>query len=173
MHSIQNLFLAFILCFSSTVNAALITNEADIVDIVAAINIGEIQAAELAMKKAQNPEVKKFAKQMHDHHNALNKEMLMLDMQLDIPNDRSERSIMIREKNEFSLNRLKDKTGKDFDEAYMEDQVMMHKLALETIQHILIPSAKHAQLKSTLQKAEGKVKHHLQQAEAIEEKVDN
>lgn len=173
MHLVQKLFLVFILCFSSTVSAALITNEADIVDIVAAINIGEIQAANLALQKSQNAEVKKFAQQMLKEHEALNKEILQLDMKLDIPTDRSERSIMIREKNEFSLNRLKDKSGKDFDDAYIDDQIMMHKLALETLEHSLIPSAKHAQLKATLQKAHGNVQKHLKHAEAIEEKVDD
>lgn len=174
MRFIQRILLTVMLGFSGMVNAeGIITNQADIVDIMASIGVGEIQAAEVAMKKAQDPEVKKFAQQMHADHNALNKELLALDIKLGIPSGRSERSLLIKEKNEFTLGRLKDKTGKDFDETYIEDQVMMHKLALETIEHSLIPSAEDPKLKGALQKAHGKVAQHLKHAEALEEKVDD
>ena len=174
MQLIRTIFLGLTLGFTSMANAegGIITNQADIVDIVAAINVGEIQAANIALKKSQNPEVKKFAQQMHDEHNALNKEIMNLDTKLGIPNDRSERSMLIKEKSEFTLNRLKDKTGREFDETYIEDQVMMHKLALETIEHSLIPSAKDAKLKTALQKARENVMKHLKHAQALEEKVD-
>ncbi|HYD33939.1 MAG TPA: DUF4142 domain-containing protein [Methylophilaceae bacterium] len=156
----------------ASAEGGIITNQADIVDIVTAINVGEIQAADVAMKKSQNPEVKKFAQQMHAEHNAMNKEIMNLDMKLGIPTDRSERSVMIKEKSEFTLKRLKDKTGQEFDETYIEDQVMMHKLALETLEHSLIPSAKDAKLKTALQKARESVVKHLKHAEALEEQVD-
>jgi putative membrane protein len=168
------MFLTLLLGLAGMANAeGIITNQADIVDIMSAINVGEIQAANVAMKKAQDPEVKKFAQQMHADHNALNKEVMGLDIKLGIPSGRSERSILIKEKNQFTLNRLKDKTGKEFDETYIEDQVMMHKLALETIEHSLLPSAEDPKLKSTLQKAHDKVAQHLKQAQSLEEKVDD
>lgn len=174
MRLIRNMFLTLLLGFAGMVNAeGIITNQADIVDIMSAISVGEIQAANVAMKKAQNPEVKKFAQQMHADHDALNKEIMGLDIKLGIPSDRSERSILIKEKSQFTLGRLKDKTGKEFDETYIEDQVMMHKLALETIEHSLIPSAEDPKLKSALQKAHGKVAQHLKHAQALEEKVDD
>lgn len=173
MRLFRTIFLGFILSFAGMANAeGIITNQADIVDIAASINIGEIQAAKIAMQKAQDPEVKKFAEQMHAEHDALNKELMRLNNKLGIPDDRSERSVLIKEKNEFTLNRLKDKTGQDFDEVYIEDQVMMHKLALETLEHSLIPSAEDTQLKAALRKAHEKVASHLKQAQALEEKVD-
>jgi len=156
---------------SAADDGGIITNQADIVDIVAAINIGEIQAANVALKKAQNPEVKKFAQQMHKEHDTLNKEIMNLDIKLGIPNDRSARSMMIKEKNEFTLGRLKDKTGADFDETYIQDQVMMHKLALETLEHSLIPSAKDAKLKTALQKARESVIKHLEHAQSLEKQL--
>ena len=174
MRLIRNMFLTLLFGFAGMANAeGIITNQADIVDIMSAISVGEIQAANVAMKKAQNPEVKKFAQQMHADHDALNKEIMGLDIKLGIPSDRSERSILIKEKSQFTLGRLKDKTGKEFDETYIEDQVMMHKLALETIEHSLIPSAEDPKLKSALQKAHGKVAQHLKHAQALEEKVDD
>lgn len=173
MRLIQSMFVGLLLGFSGMASAdGIITNQADIVDIMSAINVGEIQAANVAMKKSQNPEVKKFAQQMHADHNALNKELLGLDIKLGIPSERSERSLLIKEKNDFTLGRLKDKTGREFDETYIEDQVMMHKLALETIEHSLIPSAEDPKLKSALQKAHGKVAQHLKHAQSLEEKVD-
>lgn len=173
MRLIRGMFLTLLLGFSGMASAeGIITNQADIVDIMAAINVGEIQAANVAMKKAQDPEVKKFAEQMHAEHDALNKEILNLDIKLGIPSDRSERSLMIKEKNQFTLGRLKDKTGPAFDETYIEDQVMMHKLALETIEHSLIPSAEDPKLKNALQKAREKVVQHLKHAQSLEEKVD-
>jgi putative membrane protein len=173
MHFLRTFILGSIMGFMGIAHAeGIITNQADIVDIMAAINVGEIQAANIAMKKAQNPEVKKFAQQMHADHNALNKELMNLDIKLGIPSDRSERSLLIKEKNQFTLGRLKDKTGREFDETYIEDQVMMHKLALETIEHSLMPSAEDPKLKGALQKARQKVAQHLEHARGLEEKVD-
>jgi len=176
MQFLRFIFLSCSLGFVGIANAAddggLITNQADIVDIVAAINVGEIQAANIALKKAQNPEVKKFAQQMHTEHDNLNKEIMNLDVKLGIPDDRSARSMMIKEKNEYTLGRLKDKTGAEFDKTYIQDQVMMHKLALETLEHSLIPSAKDAKLKTALQKARESVIKHLKHAQSLEQQVD-
>jgi putative membrane protein len=172
MHSIQKLLATLLFCLAGLANAdGIITNQADIVDIVAAINIGEIQAADAAMKKAKNAEVKKFAQKMHADHNALNKEIMNIDIKLGIPNDRSERSLMIKEKNEFTLNRLKDKTGEEFDKTYIKDQVMMHKLSLETLEHSLIPSAKDIKLKAALEKARENVAQHLKHAQTLERQL--
>jgi putative membrane protein len=176
MQFIRFILLSCALGFVGTVNAeddgGIITNQADIVDIVAAINVGEIQAVNVALKKAQNPEVKKFAQQMHKEHDNLNKEIMNLDIKLGIPDDRSARSIMIKEKNEFTMGRLKDKTGAEFDKTYIQDQVMMHKLALETLEHSLIPSAKDAKLKTALQKARESVIKHLEHAQSIEKQLN-
>lgn len=174
MRLIQSMFAALLLGFTSMANAGgIITDQADIVDIMTSINVGEIQAAQLALKKTQNPQVKEFAQQMHDDHNALNKQFMNLDIKLDIPADRSMRSLMIKQMNDFTVDQLQDKTGKDFDEAYMDSQELMHKMALETIEHSLIPSAKDAKLKAALQQAREKVAGHLKRAHTLEEQLDD
>src|SRR5690606_11694602 len=174
MRSFRTIFLGFMLGFAGMANAeGIITNQADIVDIAASINISEIQAAKIAMQKAQDPEVKKFAEQMHKEHDAMNKELMQLNNKLGIPDDRSERSVLIKKKNQLTLKRLNEKTGNEFDEVYIEDQVMMHKLALETLEHSLIPSAEDTQLKALLRKSHEKIASHLKHAQALEEKVDN
>ena len=174
MRLFRTIFLGFTLSFAGMANAeGIITNQADIVDIAASISIGEIQAAKIAMQKAQDPEVKKFAEQMHKEHDAMNKELMQLNNKLGIPDDRSERSVLIKKKNQLTLKRLNDKTGNEFDEVYIEDQVMMHKLALETLEHSLIPSAEDTQLKALLRKSHEKIASHLKHAQALEEKMDN
>lgn len=115
--------------------------------ILATANTGEIQAAELAAQKATHPEIKQFAQQMLTEHTVMNED--------------SATSKMLTKKSQSDLKELKQLKGAEFDEEYLEDQVLMHRLLLETIENVLIRSADHQELKTMLTKAQGKVASHL------------
>lgn len=172
-NTIEKSITAFILCFAFTAHAETVTpSDAEIVGILATANTGEIQAAELAAQKATHPEIKQFAQQMLTEHTGMNEERMKLAGKLGLKNEESATSKMLTKKSQADLKELKQLKGAEFDEEYLEDQVLMHKLLLETIENVLIRSADHQELKTMLTKAQGKVASHLEHARQLESKYD-
>jgi len=80
---------------------------------------------------------------------------------LGLKNEDSAASKILTKKSQADLKELKQLKGAEFDEEYLEDQALIHKLLLETIENVLIRSADHQELKTMLTKAQGKVAPHL------------
>jgi putative membrane protein len=171
--TMEKLVLSFLMCFALTANAGKVTpSDSEIVGVVATANSGEIQAAELAAQKATHPEVKQFAQQMLTEHTAMNKESQALAAKLGLKSEDSVTSKTLNKKSQADLKKLKELQGAEFDKEYVGDQVLMHKLVLETIENVLIPSADNAELKAMLKTAQGKVSTHLQHAKQLKDKYD-
>jgi putative membrane protein len=64
-------------------------------------------------------------------------------------------------------NILASKTGKDFNKAYIENEISYHKEVLNTINNVLIPQAKNVQLRSFLESVVPVVQTHLENAEMV------
>lgn len=162
---------AFMMCFAFSAYANTVTpSDAEIVGILATANTGEIQAAELAAQKATRPEIKQFAQQMLTEHMAMNEERMKLAGKLGLKNEYSATSKMLTKKSQADLKELKQLKGSEFDEEYLEDQVLMHKLLLETIENVLIHSADHQELKTMLTHTQAKMASHLEHARRLEHK---
>ena len=61
--------------------------------------------------------------------------------------------------------------AKDFDKTYMESQVKVHKMVLETIDKKLIPNAQHPDLRNHLTMTRAAVAMHLQMAEQLSDSL--
>lgn len=161
------------LSFAWQAQAEVITpSDAQIVGIVESANSGEIQAAELASQNASQSDVKQFAQEMLTEHTAMQKEAQALAQKLGLKADDSLTSKSLRKKSESDLKKLHELQGAAFDKEYLGDQVTMHKLVLQTIEKMLIPSADNAELKAMLKQAQPKVAAHLQHAKQLKDKYD-
>jgi putative membrane protein len=147
--TMEKFVLSFLMCFALTANAGKVTpSDSEIVGVVATANSGEIQAA------------------------AMNKESQALAAKLGLKSEDSVTSKTLTKKSQADLKKLKELQGAEFDKEYVGDQVLMHKLVLETIENVLIPSADNAELKAMLKTAQGKVSTHLQHAKQLKDKYD-
>jgi putative membrane protein len=173
MKTIYRFLTAFLACLAFAAHAETVTpSDSEIVGVVSAANTGEILAAQEAVKKAAHPEVKQFAEQMLEEHGAMNKESTALASKLGLKKEDSVTSKMLTKKAQADLKKLKELKGAEFDKEYVGDQVLMHKLVLETIENVLVKSADNAELKTMLTQAQTKVAAHLEHARSLKEKYD-
>lgn len=81
----------------------------------------EVKMGQLAVEKATNDDVKKFAQQMIDDHTKANDELKTAAQQknMDVPTDLG--------KHQKDYDKLSAMSGSDFDKAYVDSQVKAHK----------------------------------------------
>lgn len=162
-----------LLCLAFTAHAETVTpSDAEIIGILGAANHGEIQSAQEAARKSAHPEIKQFAERMLKEHTEMNKESTALASKLGLKKEQSTTSKMLTKKAQADLKKLKELNGAEFDKEYVGDQVIMHKLVLETIENVLVKSADHPELKTLLSQAQTHVDAHLQEARKLKEKYD-
>ena len=63
---------------------------------------------------------------------------------------------------------MQSKSGKDFNKAYIDNEVAYHKAVINAVQNVLIPQAQNAELKQLLQDIMPALKTHLEHAEMIQ-----
>ncbi|MEO7109436.1 MAG: DUF4142 domain-containing protein [Polyangiaceae bacterium] len=142
--------------------------DGDIAAITNAANQGEIDQAKLALKKAKNPKVKKFAQMMIDHHTAALNDTSKLVSTAKITPSSNTMSSQIGTDGASALTSLQGDSGTDFDKAYIDLQVNEHQQVLTTIDQKLIPAAQNPDLKAALVAFEPKVAEHLKKAQALQ-----
>jgi putative membrane protein len=122
-------------------------NDAQIAHIACTAGTIDIKAAQLALEKSKNKEVRTFADDMVRDHTAVNEQALALVKKLNVTpedNDTSKALLKQAAEKEASLKELK---GAAFDKAYAENEVAYHKAVDGALQNTLIPSASNAELK--------------------------
>ncbi len=131
-------------------------------------NDAEINAAQLAQRRASNQKVKNFAAMMETEHKKNKRDGRKLLGKLDVGTDRSEPARVLKQESSASIEELKKLRGSEFDQAYMANQVEMHRALLTDIDQRLIPASEQPELQQFLRETRGHVKHHLSQAEEIQ-----
>jgi putative membrane protein len=146
--------------------------DAEIVAFTNAANSGEIQEGTVAERKATNPEVKAYARQMVADHKKMMAEGKALASKNNIQPDSTTNEVRDFVKDgQDELKELSEKqAGKDWDEEYMEHQVDAHKKVLDKLREAE-QAATNPELKTMLTKAAAKVQEHLTKAEQIKDKV--
>ena len=145
--------------------------EPQITKVMKEANEAEVDAAKLAKKRANNDQVKAFAKKMIDEHEKNEKDVKKVADKKDIGMDRSDASKALHEQAEEQLKGLKKAKDADFDRAYITNQVAMHQDLLNKIDNEFLPAAKTPALKEYLSATREHVKAHLDEAKAIESSI--
>lgn len=136
-------------------------SDEQIAAITSLANNAEIEQAKLARARSKNDQVLQFAGMMIAHHGEAQRKQDALSIG---SADSTLSRTMVVEGSE-TLKQLKEKTGAEFDRAYMQAQVDGHQKVLKTIEDKLIPNAKREDLKAHLAELRPRVKQHLEQAE--------
>lgn len=145
-----------------------VLTDADIAAITNAANKGEVDQAKLALQKAKNPKVKKFAQMMVDHHTAAINDQNKLMTSVKITPSSNAQSKQLGDDGATALSSLQNDSGADFDKAYIDLQVNEHQQVLTTLDQKLIPAAQNPDLKAALVAFEPKVAEHLKKAQALQ-----
>jgi putative membrane protein len=127
----------------------------------------EVQLAQLALANASSKQVKDFAQSMVKEHSKVNEELksLATKKNITLPGTLSDES-----KREYD--KLAEKRGKDFDEAYCDFIVKEHKDDIDKFKKEA-DDGNDADLKSWASEKLPALQHHLSMAESVEDAVDN
>ncbi len=144
--------------------------DAQILAFAHAANRGEIEEAKIAQRKAMNPAVKKFAALMIADHTNMDAEGKALAAKLAITPDTSKSDVtdLMKDAQKDIKDLNEKKSGKDFDEDYMNVQVDTHQKVLDKLNDAS-QNAKVPELKTAVDESIAKVQAHLTQAKAIKD----
>jgi putative membrane protein len=151
-----------------TAPAAAGPTDAQIAHIVVTANQVDINAGKLAQSKGSNKEVKAFGKMMVTDHTGVNKQATALVKKLKVKPEDNPTSKSLMSGGEDNLKKLKGLKGKDFDKAYIDNEVAYHQAVLDAIDKTLVPNAKNAELKALIVKVQPAFVAHLEHAKMIQ-----
>jgi len=142
--------------------------DAQIAHIVVTANQVDINAGKLAESKGSDKEVKGFGKQMVTDHTGVNKEATALVKKLKVKPEDNPTSKSLMSGGEDNLKKLKALKGKDFDKAYIDNEVTYHQAVLDAIDKTLVPNAKNEELKGLIVKVRPAFVAHLEHAKTMQ-----
>ena len=127
----------------------------------------DIEAAKLALAKAQNKDVAAFAKSMQDDHSAVNEQALALVKKLNVTPEDNATSQALNKAAQEKYAELSKLEGTAFDKAYIDNEVAFHKQVIGALEGQLIPATKNAELKAFLETGVKLFQGHEQHAEHV------
>jgi putative membrane protein len=145
-------------------------SDGGIIGLLRAANAGEIEAANVALQKAKNAQVRQFAQLMKDEHTAMLSKTEQLGQSIAVspvvPRDEDE---LVKDHKENMEELSKD--DENFDQEYLDAQIEEHEETLDIIDKSL-ENTQNAELRRLLQDARPKVEQHLTQARQIKDQID-
>lgn len=141
--------------------------DGQVVGIVTVADNIDIRLAELALRKSTNRQVRSFATEMVRDHTSLNNAIGSLTRRLRIrPAQSSVTRELIGSANQVG-GQLAQLRGAAFDRAYINNEVSYHQQVIQATNQVLIPSARHPQLRAALTNARPIFVEHLRRAQRI------
>ena len=147
-------------------------NDAQIASIVVTANTVDIDAGKLAVTKATNPDVKKFAQTMVTDHTGVNKQATALVTKLKVKPEDNATSKSLYDGGKENVTKLKGLKGAEFDKAYIDHEVVYHQAVLDAVDKTLLPNASNAELKALLVKVRPAFVTHLEHAKHLQSSLD-
>ena len=142
-------------------------NDAQIAHIAYTAGQIDIHAAELALQKSKNKDVRDFAENMVRDHKAVNDQALALVKKLNVTPPDNDTSKAIAKQASAKEAELKRLNGAAFDKAYADNEVAYHKMVDNALETVLIPDASNPELKDLLTTALKIFQGHEQHAEHV------
>jgi putative membrane protein len=136
------------------------------------IDSAELEQAKLAIGRARNEDVKSFASLLIAEHGRAEKARAELETRLSLTAADSETATKFRVERTAELNELGEKSGKQFDKLFLKTQVAAHERMLKLYDEVLIPRARHPELKRLVESARPRLATHGERARTLLEKLD-
>jgi putative membrane protein len=146
-------------------------NDAEIASVAVTANQIDVNNGKLAQEKSKNKDVLDFASTMIKDHQSVIDQANALVKKLGVTPKDNDLSKKLNSQAESTMKTLKAKSGSDFDKAYIDNEVTLHKSVIETLQNVLIPQAQNAELKALLNKVVPIIKSHLEHAQNLQKSV--
>lgn len=125
----------------------------------------EVQVGKMASEKAHNSQVKEFAQHLVKDHSKANQELMQIAQKhgVTLPTD-------LTEKAEHAADKLEDKTGAEFDKAFIQHSIKKHQKDIKAYQTAL-EECQDTQLRAFIKNNLPALREHLQMAMNIGKSV--
>ena len=127
----------------------------------------DIEAAQQALQKSKDKEVRDFATNMESDHKAVNDKALALVKKLNVKPEDNDTSKALTKQAADKRAELAKLSGAAFDKAYIDNEVAYHRAVDSALQSMLIPDAGNAELKDLLTTGLKIFQGHEQHAEHV------
>lgn len=142
-------------------------SDGQVLGILATIDTGEIQQAQIAVTKATDPSVKGYANHMIEAHTDAKQKGSAFAAQNNLTVATSPVSEELKTKGMTEVESLNQASGATFDTTYLKSQIQQHEEALNLIRTQLMPAARNPGLGVELRNTEKMVQTHIQEAQQI------
>jgi len=139
-------------------------DDATFVKMAASSGMEEVEVGKIAVSKAKNADVKKFAEMMIKDHTKANEELKTAAKAAGI-----EVPAKMMDKHQKGVDMFKDYKGADFDKDYAKHQVMDHEEAVDLFTRAS-KELKNKELKDFATKTLPHLQHHLEDAKKLDKK---
>ena len=127
----------------------------------------DIEAAQQALQKSTNKDVRAFATNMEQDHKAVNDKALALVKKLGVTPEDNDTSKALTKQAADKRAQLAKLSGAAFDKAYIDNEVAYHKVVNGALQSTLIPDASNPELRDLLKTGLKIFQGHEQHAEHV------
>lgn len=144
----------------------------EIASVAVVANQNDIDFAKIAIGKSHNPKVVEFANTMIADHQAVIDMAVELVTKLGVtPKDNAMSQQLVSDAKE-TIKMLNSKSSKDFDKAYVDNEVAYHKAVINAVKTVLIPQTQNEELKALFVKISPVLDTHLEHAEMIQKQMN-
>jgi putative membrane protein len=145
-------------------------SDEEVASVAVVANQIDISYAEIAKEKSKDAEILKFAETMTNDHKAVIGQASALVKKLGVtPKENAVGRKLLADADQTKKN-LRTKSGKEFNKAYIDNEVAYHKAVIGAVEGLLIPEAENAELKALLQNIVPALRTHLEHAEMVQKK---
>ena len=127
----------------------------------------DVEAGKQALARSHDKAVRAFAEEMVRDHQSVNEKALALVKKLHVTPEDNATSKGLTKAADETRAKLGHLTGRDFDKAYIDNEVAYHKTVNGALEGTLIPSAKNGELKSLLETGLNLFREHQSHAEQV------
>ena len=163
--------LFFATFFSSAFAQAPKLSDAEIASVAVVANQNDIDFAKIALQRSKDTKVLEFANTMISDHQAVINMAVDLVTKLKVtPQDNAVSKQYVASAKE-TMKMLNSKSGKEFDKAYVDNEVTYHEAVIAAVNTVLIPQSQNAELKALLQKVVPILNTHLEHAKMVQKQL--
>lgn len=143
-------------------------SDAEVASVAVVANQIDINYADIAKEKSKNTDVLRFAETMANDHKAVINQAAALAKKLGVtPADNAVSQKLLADA-EQTKKQLQATSKKNFDKAYIDNEVAYHKAVIDAVENLLIPETENAELKALLQNVVPALKAHLEHAQMVQ-----
>jgi len=162
-------FIAITLAYKVLALAEKKFSDGEIATILVITNQNEINSAKLATKNSKNAEIHRFASNMIKDHASNKGSSLLIVESSNIQMHETSKSDQIKQDGTEKITKLDKLKDKDFDKAYIQEQLITYQKILRDLDHQLIPSSTDKKLKALLQETKELTLQHNEMAKKVNE----